>query len=412
MCRRIAIAALVVVVALVLWTAFLMHVPARRSAFYPFPADRQCAISVTDDTDYFQFATVDPVYALVDSLGLRLTKTVWVFDAPDADPASVGLSLENADYRSWVEEEAARGHEITLHTASSRSDERERMLEAYAILEEMTGERPKLEIFHSYNREAFYWGSDRLPGPVLKLLYGITHRGSFEGATEGSPYYWVDIARSLVRYVRTYTTNDINTLALNPSMPYEDPSTPMAPLWFASSNGRVGEQFARLFSEENVERLKRERGVSIVYAHFGAAFVEERPGRGRALRRDVREVLLRCGNDAAIAFVPAGEILDRLRVIQIFEDAVERGDRTVGLPRDLTYALDAISVDPAALHGPYSLTLGGAERVSLREWWGAVGLEVHAGDVSVFDGARRIAWRERWRMVLRWLATQVATPTG
>ncbi len=418
---KIVLALVGLAVVLAALAAFLMRVPTPDSAFHPFPAGRACAIAITDDTDYFAFETVAPVYGLIDSLGLTLTKTVWAFDAEGVDPASVGLSLENDDYRAWVLEGAVRGHEITLHTATARHDDRETMLAAYDVLEDLTGERPRLEIFHSYNREAFYWGSERLPNPVLEFLHGLTHEGSFEGATEGSPYYWVDLSRGLVRYVRSFTTNDINTLALNPSMPYEDARTPMAPLWFASSNGREGDYFVSLFAEENVDRLKRERGVSIVYTHFASDFVEEARGGGRRpLRRDVRECLTRMGRDGEIEFVTAGDLLDRLRLIQFIEDALAGGDpgteagrtgRTVSsiaVASGLAPAIDGISVDPGRFPGASA----GSERTPLRSWLREEGVEIVPAAVSVYDGARRIGWRERWRLVLRWLSTQVSTPTG
>ncbi len=412
--KKLAISVAAVVVLLVAVLAFLHHVPRRDSALYPFPVGKNCAIAITDDTDFFQFEKVDPVYAIIDSLGLRLTKTVWAFDAEGADPASVGLSLENPAYRAWVLEEAERGHEITLHSPSCRDDDRETILRAYALVETLVGESPKLEIFHSYNREAFYWGRDRLHNPVLRYLYGLRFRRAFEGQKEGSPYCWIDCARDLVRYVRTYTSNDINTLAVNPSMPFEDRLTPMAPLWFASSNGRLDAEFAALFSEENVARLKRERGLSIVYTHFAAGFVDEEAAGGCRVKPHVREALVRCGVDPAIEFVPAGEALDRLRVIQIIEDALEAGqDGAVAVPAALLYAVVGVSVDAERLPpGGRAVSSARDGRVSLTEWLHASGITLSPSGSDVFAEARQIGWRERWRLVLRWMATQLVSPTG
>jgi hypothetical protein len=431
--RKLTITAAAAAVLLILLLALLIHVPPRASAFYPFPVGRDCAIAITDDTDYFQFEKVDPVYAIIDSLGLRLTKTVWAFDAEGVDPASVGLSLEDPAYRAWVLAEAERGHEITLHSPSCRDDDRETILRAYALVETLVGASPKLEIFHSYNREAFYWGRDRLQNPVLRYLYGLKFRRVFEGQKEGSRYCWIDRARDLVRYVRTYTSNDINTLAFNPSMPYEDRFTPMAPLWFASSNGRLDAEFAKLFSEENVARLKKERGLSIVYTHFASGFVGKSDAGEPVVKWRVREALVRCGTDPVIEFVPAGEALDRLRVIQIIEDALatrsapaaaggtsaEPNDGapghggTVAVPAELLYAVAGVSVDAERLP-PRERAVRSARggRVSLTEWLHASGIALSPSDRGVFEGPRQIEWRERWRLVLRWMATQLVSPTG
>jgi hypothetical protein len=412
------------VVVLIGFAAWLVAVPPRRSAFYPFASGRECAVAITDDTDGFQFATVAPVYALLDSLGLRVTKTVWAFDHESRDPASVGLSLDDPDYREWVAREAARGHEIALHSPSCGDDSRAAILAAHRRLANALGVVPRIETFHSYNREALYWGRDRIPNPVVRTIYGLAYGSfTFEGHVPGSEFCWLDEARGLVRYVRTYTTNDVNTLALNPSMPYDDELTPLAPLWFASSNGRYGDRFVALLSEENIERLKAERGATIVYTHFASGFTEDGGGRP-SVRPDVREVLVRCARDTAVEFVPAGELLDRLRVIQIVEDALaeraghgaeeEGAGRSVRIevPRELLPVLGDISVDPG--HLPPRLRGVGAPdsgREALLPWMARARVVTDISAASVFDGARRIGWRERWRLALRWMATQIRSDT-
>src|SRR3990172_4408920 len=102
----------------------LFRAPRIKRDFLPYPPEKQCAIAFIDDTDFFQFQTTTPVYDLIDSLGLHVTKTVWVMDAPGRAPERVGLSLANAAYRDWVLRARAKGHEITLHSATSGDDRR------------------------------------------------------------------------------------------------------------------------------------------------------------------------------------------------------------------------------------------------------------------------------------------------
>jgi hypothetical protein len=416
--RRVPLSFLAAVVAVGVLATWLQRVPPRRSGFYPFPVDRECVVAIVDDTDGFQFATVAPVYALLDSLGLRVTKTVWTFDCDSVDSASVGLSLENAAYRDWVAREAARGHEIALHSPSCGDDDRETVLDAHRRLAKALGVVPRIETFHKDDQEALYWGRDRIPDPVLRLIHAASGGLSIsEGHVPGSEFYWLDRARDLVRYAGGYTVNDVNTLALNPSMPYEDELTPLAPLWFASSNGRFGDRFVALLSEENVARLKEERGVTIVYAGFASGFTREEPGGNRSVRPDVRETLVRCGRDPAIEFVPAGDLLDRLRVIQLVEDllaehseggveAEEGRSIRLELPRELLPALAGVSVDPERLTSS-DLGADATEpgRVALVPWMARARVVVEIAPATVFSGARRIGWRERWRLVLRWMAT-------
>lgn len=156
---------------------FVWWTPTCERAFLPSAPNRSCAIAITDDTDFFQFESTAPVYALIDSLEPRVTKAVWAFDHEGHPPSRAGLSLDDAAYREWVLGEAARGHEIVLHSATARHGERE--------------------------------------------------------------------------------------VAVNPSMPYEDPLTPGVPLRCVSSNGRVASDFVSLLRGPNVERLKEEQGVSV-----------------------------------------------------------------------------------------------------------------------------------------------------
>ncbi len=421
--RAVAAVICAVLVVGVAITLFVWWAPVEERAFVPFDTSRQCVVAITDDTDFFQSDKTTPVYALIDSLGLRVTKTVWAFGHPDHPPWRAGLTLEDPAYRRWVLAEAARGHEIELHSATAGDDTRETTVAAFDTLRALLGHDSRLVIFHGRNREAFYWGADRIPCPLLRWAYELrTGRSGFEGEDPSSPFYWVDISRGLVAYVRGYTTDEINTLAVDPSMPYEDPWTPDAPLWCASSNGRLVGEFTKLLAPDNVERLKRQEGVSIVYTHLAKGFADSTRS-GWVVAPEARDVFVRCARDHAVEFAPAGEVLDRLRAVQYLEDAVRSRDggsrgTVVEMPPRLIAVLDDISVAPWRL--PASLAGGErasgesapGTRVALDEWLRDVGWEVRAADMTVFDGAWRLGLRERWRMVLRWICMSFVSPSS
>jgi len=393
--------------------ALLIQPPPIHRPFLPFAVDKQCAIAITDDTDFFQFPTTAPVYALLDSLGVKLTKTVWIFDAEGHDPAKVGLSLTDPIYRRWVLAERDRGHEITMHSATSGDDPRARTLAAFDTIRALTGRYPRLEIFHSGNKEALYWGGKRIPSPFMRWLYELKMRQRFQGDEPASPLYWLDLAPQRVTYLRTFTFNDIDTWALNPTMPYLDPSTPGAPLWFASSNARWGEKFARLLRPANVERLKRDHGVSVVYSHFGLWFTSKGSDGRQRVRPDVREAWLRVGGDAAIEWVPAGPLLDRMRVMQWVARAAKEGANTVLLPRDAEPLLHAISVQPGEIPRGWRVPEAArrGERIDLATWLGRAGLTPEFGERSYLDEPQVIGPIEHWRLVWKWLLTQLVSPT-
>jgi hypothetical protein len=412
---------LAAVAALAAFVGWLIAAPPRGSAFYPFPAGKECAVAIIDDADASRLETAGPVYALLDSLGLRVTKAIWAFDHAGRDPADVGLSLEDPTYRTWVAREAEAGHEIALNSPSCGDDDRATILAADERFIRALGLRRRLEVFHDRDREALYGGVDRIPNRAVRAVWTAVRGGSgSEGHVPGSEFYWLDLARGLVRYVGGYTIDDLNTLALNPSMPYDDAATPLAPLWFAGTDGRSADRFVALLAQEGVDRLRIERGVAIVRTRFGSGFAVGGPGDGARPRPDVRETLLRCGTDPRIEFVPAGELLDRLRVIQLVENALAEGRSAaaeggwsgtlrVELPRELLPVVGGVSIDPGRLPRAYrrGAPLEGG-RVALLPWMATARIATDIVPASVYEGARRIGWRERWRLVIRWATARGA----
>lgn len=64
------------------------RVPHPGRTFLPFPADIECAISITGDTDGFPFTTTRPIYDLLVSLGLRITRTIRQGSDPTGNAAA------------------------------------------------------------------------------------------------------------------------------------------------------------------------------------------------------------------------------------------------------------------------------------------------------------------------------------
>jgi hypothetical protein len=143
------------------------------------------------------------------------------------------------------------------------------------------------------------------------VLYDVAtrfrRRHYFLGHLERSDYFWGDLCKQHIQYVRNLVFDEINVEKLNPTLPYHDPAKPWVNFWFSAGDGGDAQRFCRLISEENQDRLEREEGVCIVYTHLGAGFCvngEVHPRLARLLRRFVAK---------AGWFVPVGELLDYLR---------------------------------------------------------------------------------------------------
>lgn len=273
-----------------------------------WPDGKAFAWTLFDDTDYASVERLEPIYRLLDELGLRVTKSVWPLAGPGI-PVCGGATCDDAGYLDWIRTLQSDGFEIGYHGATYHSSEREltrRSLERFA---ELFGQTPRCMANHSSNRENIYWGASRLSSWRRTAYRLLTREWSnrFSGEQQNSPLFWGDICRQQITYVRNFVFPDLNTLAACPEMPYHDADRPYVNWWFASSEGADADSFVRTMSERNQERLYEQRGASIIYTHLACGFVEQ----GK-VRPDVERLLRRL---AALNgwFVPVGQLLDFLR---------------------------------------------------------------------------------------------------
>ena len=209
----------------------------------------------------------------------------------------------------------AGGFEIGLHGASSRSSRREETVRGIARFRELFGPDPITFATHLANADGMYFGPARLSGVkrALYSLYAMRHyEWKIRGHVEGDEYFWGDVCRESVKYVRNFVYQDMNTLKACPEMPYHDPRKPYVNYWFAASNGQLIDQFVGTIAEANQDRLAAEGGACIMYTHFACGFC---PGgklepRFERLMRRIARIPTVSGARTAL-YVPE---LDRLYV--------------------------------------------------------------------------------------------------
>ena len=275
-----------------------------------FPGGKRFAFTVIDDTDVATVENIRPLYRLLERLGLRTTKTVWPLACPEGSP-DFGSSetLDDPAYRDFVLDLQRRGFEIASHGATMESSDRGRTLRGFERMKSTFGAYPAVHANHANNREGLYWGSARVDLPLVRAVYRriLRERDDFEGHVEGSPYWWGDIARERVRYVRNLTFETLDVAAINPTMPYHDARRPVVNFWFSAADAENCEAFNHLLRAEAQQRLEDASGIAIVATHFGKGFVTD----GQVDRETARvlEMLSRRPG----WFVPVGELLDWLR---------------------------------------------------------------------------------------------------
>jgi len=201
---------------------------------------------------------------------------------------------------------AARVYVSVLGSA----EDRERTLEGLELIRSEFGRYPRLFCNHGQNRENLYWGSKRFRSAPLRLLSRVLGRrdgDAYEGDTEGSPFFWGDVCRDVIEYVRNFTFDRLNMLEVDRAMPYHVASAPYVRHWFSTADAPDVHAFNRLLTREGIDRLEAEGGACIVSTHFGKGFVKD----GRV--DPVTAGLLRYLADKRGWFVPVSEVLDRLR---------------------------------------------------------------------------------------------------
>lgn len=276
---------------------------------FEFPGGKRFAFTIIDDTDVATVENVEPVYRLLERLGMRTTKTVWPLACPEGSRAfSSSQTLEDPPYLDFIRDLQRRGFEATWHGATMESSQRERTILALERFREHLGHYPRIHTSHAENRENLYWGSRRIDLSVLRFLVknlGYPHN-YFLGDSEDSPYWWGDLCVRHMVYGRNLTFGTLNVAAINPSMPYHDPSRPCVRYWFSCADAEDGPRFAMLLDDRGQEELESEGGFCIVATHFGKGFA-----RGGAVHPLVKEQLEKLAKRAGW-FPTAGELLDWL----------------------------------------------------------------------------------------------------
>jgi hypothetical protein len=284
---------------------------------YDWPQGKSFAFSIFDDTDCATLNNIRPVYELLDRLGVHTTKSVWPLAPRDAaDPAkhAGGATCAIDAYLDWLQTLQRQGFEIGYHNATYHSSKREDTLLAFRRFNEAFGEMPRTMANHQTNTENIYWGAKRLSGirraayillryPYERLFNGRWPK-SYKGEREDSSYFWGDLCKQHIKYVRNFVYRGVNTLKACPYMPYHDPQRPYVNFWFASSDGRDVQHFNELLTARSQEKLEAEGGACIVYTHFGKGFCED----GTLNRQFVEQMKSLSARNGW--FVPVSTLLD------------------------------------------------------------------------------------------------------
>lgn len=264
-----------------------------------WPYNKKFAFTFVDDTDEGTTNKCAPIYNFLYDNHYLTTKTVWPL-SPIGTRISGGESLEDAPYRQFTLNLQRQGFEIALHGVADESSTRERIITGLNFFNQELGHYPSIQVNHFGQKDCLYWGHKRFNG-LIRFLYLVRQKRKYCGDEKDNEYFWGDVCKKTIKYVRNFTFYDINTLKSDSFMPYYDAEKPYVNNWFSSSDGSGTSRLTSLLSEENQDRLCEEGGACIVYTHLGTIDLNTR----------LKELLIRLAGLAGW-FVPATTLLDHI----------------------------------------------------------------------------------------------------
>ncbi len=270
-----------------------------------WPQNFSFAFTVVDDTDGATVKNVKPVYDYLYSKGILTTKTVWVF--PPKDDRYTGECLtDGSGYLEFIKDLKSKGFEIAFHNAASGGNTREETEEAFKIFKNELSVYPNMHINHANNVENIYWGYKRFSGPV-RFIYKHLKKGvSSLGDDERSEYFWGDLCKNNIKYIRNRTFNGINTLKEDTRVVYKETGKgKYSNYWFSSTDGMRLNATLKVLTKENIDKLEKEHGLCILYTHFAYDFVDENGNLSEDFKKAIDYLAAKnCW------FAPASTILD------------------------------------------------------------------------------------------------------
>jgi hypothetical protein len=244
-----------------------------------WPNNSKFAFSIFDDTDNSTIFNTRPVYDFLKKRGIITTKSIWVYPPRGS---YIGESLHDIDYVNWIRSLQNDGFEIGIHNVGDGEFTRKEIIEGFEVFKELLGSYPSIHTNHATNIDNLYSWEKRFEFPISTLyklyryFYFIKRKKNIQksyGEIFDSKYFWGDIAKNNIKYIRNLTFSNINTLKLDPLMPWHDKKKSFANQWFSSSDGSNLGAFNNLLSTSSLDNLVQENGACIVYTHFASGFV-------------------------------------------------------------------------------------------------------------------------------------------
>jgi hypothetical protein len=281
---------------------------------WPYPY--RWAFGITDDTDQCNMDNFRVVYEFCLRNNIRPTKTVWTHPAKNCCghlsqlAPNHGITLANPEYLAYCRDLQKRGIEFCVHGVSAGNSERADIFSGFEKFKEAFGHYPRLFICHSLNAENPYWGESQFRSRLARRLVRlISRKEEFYGSDPDSPFYWTDLCRQTIDYIRLYRTLELNVLKYNPMMPYHQYDKPDVRLWFSACAQDA--HVCRRITPQALDRVAAEDGALIHYMHIHKLVRNGTTNGPCELKPEVEKAYALVGQRDDCWRAPVSEILDR-----------------------------------------------------------------------------------------------------
>lgn len=239
------------------------------------PEKYDFAFLVIDDTDCARLPQIAEVYDHLFQNGLRTNKTIWVYPPKD-EPKNFGDSLSNPEYAQWVRELIHRGFEVGLHNVGSGQFTRQETLLGLEKYKEILGKYPNIHVNHSYNPENIYSGEERF-GRIFSFILSVLYPKykGFRGNDPSSHFFWGDVHKEKIKYSRNVELPGLNLKRFINCVPFTyQNKKEFSNYWYPVTFAPNPWIWNKMVNSKSIDRLRRQRGVAIVYTHFGYFHLE------------------------------------------------------------------------------------------------------------------------------------------
>lgn len=277
------------------------------------PDTYHAGVAISDDPDNCSMSAFRKMYDFLLDINFPVTRAMWVkpndefTGTPSLYVSFYSPLLCDPVCLAFCRTLKQQGFEICLHGASCGNNTRQDMIAALEFVDRTLG-CSSCYICHSKNAENLYWDNKTVDAVWLRGIVGLYSRNRCFGDTMNSRYFWGDICKKSIKYIRLFRTTMTNTLKFNPSMPYHVFDKPYVNYWFSATKGYL----PRIVSQENIDRLCLENGCSILYQYLHK-YVDS----ALNIDRQVADALRRIATDARIKIMTVSGLLDRLKSMQL-----------------------------------------------------------------------------------------------